>query len=85
MRRGETKRLIRVGAAGTQVEQYRDTQATTTMASSVAEEARDFSIAGTGRACSDRRSRKDEYSNGALQSEDRVCFLQPIHHGCEQE
>jgi len=47
---------MRIGATGFQVKQCRDTQANNTIASNIAKETRGSITAGTGRACSNRRS-----------------------------
>jgi len=49
----------------------------------MAEKTGDSSIIGTDRACTNRRSRKNEYSNDIPQSEDRVHSIQPIYYGYE--
>jgi len=50
----------------------------------VAEETRNTFSAGDNRACSDRRSREDEYSDGMTAAEDRVGTMQPICYGDRQ-
>jgi len=47
------------------VEQCRGTQATDATASSLAKKARDTSIVGSSRTCSNRRSGKNKCGNGA--------------------
>ena len=49
-------------------------------ASSLAKEIRDFSIVDINRASFYRRSRKNKYSYGMLDSVGKVCTIQPICH-----
>jgi len=60
----------------------RGTRANIAMASSLAKEVGDASIAGSYRACSDRRSRENECSNGEPSTEGRVSLEEPICYGC---
>ena len=66
MKREKTKEKMRTRATGSKIEQHRGTQATLVMVSSLAKKVEGFSIVGIGKACSNRRSIKNKYSNGIL-------------------
>ena len=51
------------------------------MTTSVAEEAENISSAGDNRACSDRRSEKDECGNETPSTERRDCPKKPLCYG----
>jgi len=52
------------------------------MASSLAKEAKDVSIVGFHKACSNEGSRKNECGNSELLTEGRVFLKEPIYYGC---
>jgi len=52
------------------------------MASGLAKEAGDASIADSHRTCSDGRSREDKCGNGNPSTEGRVFSKEPICYGC---
>ena len=76
--------MMRAEALGSKIEQYRSTMATVSIASSLAKKTEGSSTADTNRACSNRRSRKNEYNNSMPKSTGRVCTSQPIYYGYEQ-
>jgi len=56
------------------------------MAPSLAKETGDASTVGSNRICSNRRSRKNKYSDGETSTvRGRVSSKKPIYYGCEQE
>jgi len=55
------------------------------MASSLAKKVGDALTVGSYRACSNGRSREDEYSNSKPLTEGRVSSKEPIHHKCGQK
>ena len=63
----------------------RDTRANTATTSSLAKEAGDASTAGSYRAYSNERGRKDECSDDKSSIEGRVSSKKPIHYGCGQK
>ena len=60
-----------IGATSSKVEQYRDTQVTDGMASSLAKKTRSFSTVDADKACSDGGSGKNKCSNDTSYSESR--------------
>ena len=63
-RREEIEEPMRVGALGSKVKQYRDTQATNVIASSLAKKARSTSTVDSNRAYSNGESRENKYDDG---------------------
>jgi len=51
------------------------------IASSLAEETREFSKVGADRACSNRESRENKYGDSIPESAGRVCTSKSICHG----
>jgi len=71
---------MRAKATDSKVEQYKGIMATNATASSLAKEARDSTV-GTNRACSNKRDRKNKYSNGMPKLVGRICTLaEPIYY-----
>ena len=76
--------MMKAKALGSKIEQCKSTMATVAIVSSLAKKTGGSSTVDTDRACSNRRSRKNEYSNSMPESVGRVCTSQPICYGCEQ-
>ena len=62
------------------VKQYRDTQTTDAIASSLAKKARSFSTVNTNRICSNRESGENKCSNDMPYSESRVGIIQLLYY-----
>ena len=71
-RRRETEKKKRNRSSSIKAEHSRDIIAIVIIALSLAK-IRDFSAAGTDRACSNKRSRKNKYSHCKPKSMDRIC------------
>jgi len=68
--------------SSSKVKQQQSTIAIDATASSLAKGIRDFSTAGTNRACSNRESRKNKCGYGEPESTGRICaYAQSICHG----
>ena len=70
-----------VEATGFQVKQHKDIQANNVMASGLAGEIRDFSAVDTDRACTNKESKKNKYSNSMPELAGKICTSQPICYG----
>ena len=55
------------------------------MATSLAKEARNTSIVGDNRVCSNGGSGKNRYGNGMPSIKGRGCPKEPLYHRCEQK
>jgi len=72
-RRRETEKKKRNRSSSIKAEHSRDIIAIVIIALSLAEKIRDFSVAGTDRAYSNKRSRRNKYSHGKPKLMDRIC------------
>jgi len=63
----------------------RDVVASTAMASNIANEIGNTSIAGDNMACSDRGSGKNRCGDDILSAEGRRCIKKPLCYGCRQK
>ena len=69
-------------STSSKVKSARGTWAIIAIASGLAKEVENASIADYHRTCSDRRCGKNKSSDGDPSTKGRVSSKKPIHHGC---